>query len=311
MKRIVKTGIVGLGVRTEVLLAAFLMMDDMEVIAVCDLQEARIEKILEIFQKYGKPAPKTFTNYHDMLKLEELEAVFIPTSWNSHLQIAADCMEAGKYAAIEVGGAASLDELWQLIHAYERTKTPVMMLENCCYGRDELMVMNMVRKGLFGELVYCEGGYEHNLRNTLAQMENSGEERAYHNRYRNGELYPTHELGPIAKILRINRGNRFISLTSTATKSVSIPAWRKEQTQSGEGNYPNVPFNQGDMITTVIKCAGGEVITLHHSVSLPRPYSRDGRVQGTKGIWLEDTQGIYIDGIHKANKHHGYFFSFM
>ena len=299
MKRIVKTGIVGLGVRTEVLLAAFLMMDDMEVIAVCDLQEARIEKILEIFQKYGKPAPKTFTNYHDMLKLEELEAVFIPTSWNSHLQIAADCMEAGKYAAIEVGGAASLDELWQLIHAYERTKTPVMMLENCCYGRDELMVMNMVRKGLFGELVYCEGGYEHNLRNTLAQMENSGEERAYHNRYRNGELYPTHELGPIAKILRINRGNRFISLTSTATKSVSIPAWRKEQTQSGEGNYPNVPFNQGDMITTVIKCAGGEVITLHHSVSLPRPYSRDGRVQGTKGIWLEDVKGIYIEGMSR------------
>ena len=129
MKRIVKTGIVGLGVRTEVLLAAFLMMDDMEVIAVCDLQETRIEKILEIFQKYGKPAPKTFTNYHDMLKLEELEAVFIPTSWNSHLQIAADCMEAGKYAAIEVGGAASLDELWQLIHAYERTKTPNQLIQ--------------------------------------------------------------------------------------------------------------------------------------------------------------------------------------
>ncbi len=111
MKRAVKVGIVGLGVRTEVLLAAFLRMDEMEVIAVCDLQEARIQKILEIFQKYGKPAPKTFTNHHDMLKLEELEAVFIPTSWNSHLAIAADCMEAGKYAAIEVGGAASLDEL--------------------------------------------------------------------------------------------------------------------------------------------------------------------------------------------------------
>ena len=299
MKRIVKVGIVGLGARAEVLLAAFLCMDDMEVIAVCDYQEHLIQKTLGIFEKYGKSAPQTFTDYHKMLELEDLEAVFIPTSWNSHLAIAADCMEAGKYAAIEVGGAASIDELWQLIHAYERTKTPVMMLENCCYGRDELMVMNMVRKGLFGELVYCEGGYEHNLRNTLAQMENSGEERAYHNRYRNGELYPTHELGPIAKILRINRGNRFISLTSTATKSVSIPAWRKEQTQSGEGNYPNVPFNQGDMITTVIKCAGGEVITLHHSVSLPRPYSRDGRVQGTKGIWLEDVKGIYIEGMSK------------
>ncbi|MBQ9939909.1 MAG: Gfo/Idh/MocA family oxidoreductase, partial [Oscillospiraceae bacterium] len=188
MKRTVKVGIVGLGVRTEVLLAAFLRMDDLEVIAVCDLYEEPIKKILGIFEKYGKPAPKTFTDYRDMLKIDELEAVFIPTSWNSHLAIAADCMEAGKYAAIEVGGAASIDELWQLVHAYERTKTPVMMLENCCYCRNELMVMNMVRKGLFGELIYCEGGYEHNLRNTLAQMETSGEERAYHNRFRNGEL---------------------------------------------------------------------------------------------------------------------------
>ena len=294
----VKAGIVGLGVRTEVLLAAFLRMDDMEVIAVCDLQEERIDKILNIFKSYGKAAPKTFTDYHEMLKLEELEAVFIPTSWNSHLAIAADCMEAGKYAAIEVGGASSLEELWQLVHVYERTKTPVMMLENCCYCRNELMVLNMVRQGLFGELVYCEGGYEHNLRNIMAQMEKSGEERAYHNRFRNGELYPTHELGPIAKILRINRGNRFLSLTSTATKSVSIPQWRREQAANGD-TYPDVPFNQGDIITTVIKCAGGEVITLTHSISLPRPYSRNGRIQGTKGIWLEDANGIYIEGMSR------------
>jgi hypothetical protein len=174
-----------------------------------------------------------------------------------------------------------------------------MMLENCCYCRNELMVMNMVRQGLFGELVYCEGGYEHNLRNTLGRMEYTGEERAYHNRYRNGELYPTHQIGPIAKTLGINRGNRFVSLTSTATKSVSIPTWRKEQTEKGVESYPDVPFHQGDMITTVIKCAGGEVVTLHHSVSLPRPYSRDGRVQGTKGIWLEDVNGIYIEGMSR------------
>lgn len=299
MESVVKVGIVGLGPRAEVLLAAFLRLDEVEVIAVCDLHKEQIQKILGIFERYGKATPRTFTDYHQMLKLEELEAVFIPTSWNSHLAIAADCMEAGKYAAIEVGGAASLDELWQLIHAYERTKTPVMMLENCCYCRNELMVMNMVRRGLFGELVYCEGGYEHNLRNVLGRMEYSGEERAYHNRFRNGELYPTHELGPIAKILRINRGNRFLSLTSTATKSVSIPQWRREQTAKGEETYPEVPFHQGDMITTVIKCAGGEVITLHHSVSLPRPYSRNGRIQGTKGIWLEDVNGIYIEGMSR------------
>ncbi|MBE6929447.1 MAG: gfo/Idh/MocA family oxidoreductase [Ruminococcaceae bacterium] len=298
MERAVKVGIVGLGPRAEVLLASFLVLDDVEVVAVCDLYDEPIKKILGIFERYGKPAPKTFHSHHEMLKMDELEAVFIPTSWNSHLAIAADCMEAGKYAAIEVGGASSVEELWQLIHAYERTKTPVMMLENCCYAREELLVLNMVRRGLFGELVYCEGGYEHNLRDRLAIMESTGEERAYHNRYRNGELYPTHELGPIAKILRINRGNRFLSLTSTASKSVSVPAKRRELAAKGEP-YADVPFNQGDVITTVIKCAGGETITLTHSISLPRPYSRNGRVQGTKGIWLEDINGIYIEGMSR------------
>ena len=299
MGRTVKVGIVGLGARAEVLLASFLLMDDLEVVAVCDRYDAQIKKILGIFEKYNKPAPKTFTDYREMLTIDELEAVFIPTSWNSHLAIAADFMEAGKYTAIEVGGASSIEELWQLVHAYERTKTPVMMLENCCYCRTELMVMNMVRKGLFGELVYCEGGYEHNLRNRLGELELHGEERAYHNRYRNCELYPTHEIGPLAKILHINRGNRFLSLASFATKSVSIPQWRREQTASGNASFPDVPFNQGDIITTIIKCANGENITLTHSVSMPRPYTRDGRVQGTKGAWLEDVNGIYVEGISR------------
>ena len=296
MSRTVKVGIIGLGPRAEVLLPSFFALDDVEVVAICDLYDEPIQKILGIFAKNGKPAPKSFYNYHDMLAMDEIEAVFVPTSWNSHLAIAADCMEAGKYVAIEVGGAASLEELWQLIHAYEKTKKPCMMLENCCYCRNELMVLNMVRQGLFGELIYCEGGYEHNIRNKLATGIESGYERSFHNRFRNGELYPTHELGPIAKILRINRGNRFLSLTSTATKSRSMAAYRRELTEKGEP-YEEIPFNEGDIVTTVIKCAGGETVTLTHSVSLPRPYSRDGRVQGTKGIWLEDSNGIFIEGM--------------
>jgi len=297
MDRKVKVAIVGLGVRTETLLGSFVHMPDVEVAAVCDLQEARIKLITEILAKYGKPAPKTFTDYHEMLKCEEIEAVFVPTSWNSHLAIAADCMNAGKYVAIEVGGAASVDELWQLVHASERTGKPCMMLENCCYCRDELMVLNMVRKGLFGELVYCEGGYEHCLLDDHhGRLEESFKERNYHNWHRNGELYPTHELGPLAKILNINRGNRFLSLTSTATKAVSAQAYRKKLAEQGKAVNPNLVFNEGDVITTVIRCANGENITLTHSISLPRPYSRHGRVQGTNGIWLEDAHGIYIEG---------------
>ena len=153
MSRTVKVGIIGLGARTETLLASFVGMNGVEVVAVCDLLEERIIKIVEILKGYGKPAPRTFTNYHDMLASDDVEAVFVPTSWNSHLSIAMDCMEAGKYVAIEVGGSASVEELWRLIHVYEKTGKPCMMLENCCYARNELMVLNMVRQGIFGELV--------------------------------------------------------------------------------------------------------------------------------------------------------------
>ncbi len=297
--RNVKVGIIGLGSRTETLLASFFGIEGVEVVAVCDLVEERIAKIQGIFAAKERKIPAGYRNYRELLHDDSIEAVFVPTSWNSHLSIAAECMEAGKYVAIEVGGAASLDELWKLVHAYERTERPVMMLENCCYARNELMVLNMVRRGLFGELVYCEGGYEHNIRNRLARIETTYEERAFHNLYRNGELYPTHELGPIAKILNINRGNRFMSLTSTASKSCSFKNHRREKAAQGEPFDPNIAFNEGDVITTVIKCANGETITLTHSVCLPRPYSRNGRVQGTKGIWLEDVNGIFIEGMSK------------
>ena len=298
MIRKMNVAIIGLGPRAETLLASFSQIEDIEVFAVCDLSQERINLITDILVRNGKSTPKTFLNYHELLKYEEIEAVFVTTAWNSHLTIATDCMNAGKYVAIEVGGAASLEELWQLVHASERSGKPCMMLENCCYARNELMVLNMVRQGLFGELVYCEGGYEHCLLDDhFGTLESCYRERNYHNLRRNGELYPTHELGPIAKILRINRGNRFISLTSTASKARSAQAYRQKLAAQGVPVNPNIPFNEGDMVTTVIKCANGETITLKHSISLPRPYSRNGRVQGTNGIWLEDANGIYIDGI--------------
>lgn len=297
MSRTVKVGIIGLGPRAETLIASFSHITDVEVLAVCDLSTDRIELITSILVNSGKPMPACYLDYREMLKCEEMEAVFVLTSWNSHLAIAADCMNAGKYVAIEVGGASSAEELWQLIHAYERTGKPCMMLENCCYGRNELMVLNMVRQGLFGELVYCEGGYEHCLlADHFGSLETTYRERSYHNLRRNGELYPTHELGPIAKILRINRGNRFVSLTSSASKSCSAQTYRRKLAERGDPVDPSIVFNEGDVVTTVIKCANGEMITLTHSISLPRPYSRNGRIQGTNGIWLEDANGIYIAG---------------
>lgn len=291
MEKVVKLGIIGLGARAETLLATLneLRSRDIEVTAICDVLPERVEKILNILASRNAPKPETYNNYRELIASPNVDAVLVPTSWNSHLKIAEEAMANGKYAGIEVGGAASVDELWHLVHAAESTGVSCMMLENCCYGRHELMALNFVRKGMFGELIHCSCGYEHDL-SEMARLDNRAE-REVHNFRRCGDLYPTHGIGPIAKILRINRGNRFVSLTSTASKG---RGFMLEAERCGRGK---VFYNQGDIVTTVIKCANGETVTMTHGVSLPRPYSRDCRVQGTKGIWLEDAKGIYIEGI--------------
>ena len=291
MGKVGKLGMIGLGARAETLLATLdaLRSQDIEVTAICDVLPSRIERILEIQASRNAPKPATYTDYRDLIASDDVDAVLVPTSWNSHLKIAEEAMAKGKYVGIEVGGASSVDELWHLVHAAESTGVSCMMLENCCYGRNELMALNFVRKGMFGELIHCSCGYEHDL-SEMARMDNRVEREA-HNYRRCGDLYPTHGIGPIAKILRINRGNRFVSLTSTASKG---RGFMLEAERCGRGQ---VFYNQGDIVTTVIKCANGETITMTHGVSLPRPYSRDCRVQGTKGIWLEDAKGIYIEGI--------------
>ncbi len=289
---IVGVGMIGLGARAETLLATMFEMGEIggfELKAICDINEARIERFNEIFDNHNTKRPKAYRDYRELVDDPEVDAILVPTSWNSHLGIAHYAMAHGKYVGIEVGGASSIDELWQLVHASEETGVSCMMLENCCYGRNELMLLNMERKGLLGEMIYCECGYEHDL--SELSWKNPKQERAMHNRARNGDLYPTHGLGPIAKILRINRGNRFVSLTASATKARGFDIAAKEH------GVDAPHYNAGDIITTVIKCANGENITMTHGIALPRPYSRDCRVQGTKGIWLENAKSIYIEGI--------------
>lgn len=285
----VRLGMIGLGLRAETLAATIKDLGNEAVItAICDLDETRVKKFGEIVERHTSRHPAVFRDHKKMLEDPDIDAVLIATSWNSHLAIARDALQAGKYAGFEVGGASSLDELWQLIHAHESTGASCMMLENCCYGRNELMVLNMVRKGLFGELIHCECGYEHDIRHIA--WSGRQKERALHNQHRNCDLYPTHGIGPIAKILRINRGNRFLSLTSTASKAKGFTLAAAEHGIDRE-------FKAGDVVVTVIRCANGETITITHCISLPRPYSRNCRVQGTQGIWLENANGVYIDGI--------------
>lgn len=292
---VAKLGVIGLGGRGRGLLECLLGMEDVEITAICDQYEERLELGLEIVQKSGRTLADGYSDYKKLLAREDLQGVIIATTWVTHAEIAIAAMKAGKYAGIEVGGAASLEECWELVRTSEQTGMPCMLLENCCYGREELAVLNMVKQGLLGELIHCQCGYEHDLRDEVAL----GEQRK-HNRYhnylnRNGELYPIHGLGPISKVLDINRGNRLLTLTSMSSKARGIQHLATEK--FGETDpLAKINFAQGDIVTTMIKCAGGETIHIIHDTTLPRPYSRAGRVQGTKGIWMEDNNSIHIEG---------------
>ncbi|MBO7535001.1 MAG: hypothetical protein J6T46_13510, partial [Victivallales bacterium] len=222
--------------------------------------------------------------------------VITPSSWTSHADVCIASMDAGKYAATEVGGATSVEQCWELVRTSERTKKPCMLLENCCYGREELTIFNMVKQGLFGELVHAEGGYQHDLRDEICNGRENRHYRLANYSNRNGEVYPTHELGPIAKCLNINRGNRMLTLTATASKARGLHEWIKNH-RGEEYDLFNRQFTMGDVVTTVIKCAHGETITLTHDTSLPRPYSRGNRIEGTKGIWMEDKYAVYLEGV--------------
>ena len=296
MKETINVVFIGLGGRGYGLLNMVLdTMPDVNVVGVCALYEDRTERAKEaVINKRGN-TPVATLDYHELLKMEEVDAVITPSAWDAHVPICIDAMNAGKYVATEVGGAYSVDQCWELVKTYERTGVPCMMLENCCYGREELTVLNMIKKGMFGEIIHCEGGYEHDLRDEVALGHENRHYRLDNYMNRNGELYPTHELGPIAKYLNINRGNRMISLTAMSSKARGINAWIKDN-RGEDFENANFAFAQGDIVITCIKCAHGETIVLKHDTTLPRAYSRGNLVHGTKGIWSEDKYGCMFDG---------------
>ena len=296
MKETINVVFIGLGGRGYGLLNMVLdTMPDVNIVGVCDLYEDRTERAKEaVINKRGN-TPVATLDYHELLKIEEVDAVITPSAWDAHVPICIDAMNAGKYVATEVGGAYSVDQCWELVKTYERTGVPCMMLENCCYGREELTVLNMIKKGLFGEIIHCEGGYEHDLRDEVALGHENRHYRLDNYMNRNGELYPTHELGPIAKYLNINRGNRMISLTAMSSKARGLHAWINDN-RGADFENADFAFAQGDIVITCIKCAHGETIVLKHDTTLPRAYSRGNLVHGTKGIWSEDKYGCMFDG---------------
>jgi hypothetical protein len=325
----IRLGFIGIGARGTGQLALTLKRKDILVTAVCDVDQERLETSAKMVEGAGMAKPAMFgagnEDYKNLLLRDDVDAVIISTPWVWHTPMAIDAMEAKKAVGLEVAGAFDLEECWALVDAYERTKTPFMVFEKVADRRDVMAVLNMVRQNLFGEIVHLQGGYQHDLRhvkfNDGKQLYGGGVEfgekgysearwRTNHSMHRNGDLYPTHGLGPVANYINNNRGNRFEYLTSTASKARGLNEYIDEHPKGGE-SHPNasIDFRLGDIVTTVIKCAQGETIVLTHDTNLPRPYSLGFRVQGTDGIWMDVNDSIHIEGkspVHEWEKDAAY-----
>lgn len=315
-----KVGLIGVGLRGTNHLENLLLRKDILVTAICDIDTTRTSLALDIIKKAGFPKPQVFEkndlDYRNLLQSQEVDAVIISTPWLWHTRMAKDAMQAGKYTGVEVSAANTLEECWDLVNTHEQTGSHLMILENVNYRRDVMAVLNMARQGVFGELMHFRCGYQHDLRSVKlndgktpygrgAEFGENGisesKWRTNHSVYQNADVYPTHGVGPIAVMGNINRGNRFLSLTSHATKSRGLHNYIVEV---GGENHPNakVKFKLGDIVTTTIETALGETIIVTHDTNLPRPYSLGFRVQGTNGLWEVDGNRIYIEGQSKPHE---------
>ena len=313
----VRLGFIGVGFRGQSHLELALNRNDVEIVAICDIQQSMIDMSLQMVHKASKPKPQVIMEgpygYRKMLENKNIDAVIISTPWEWHTVMCIDSMNAKKYVGCEVITGMTIEECWELVHTSEKTGMPLMMLENVCYRRDVMAVMNMARKGILGELIHLQGGYQHDLRAVKfndgktdpgvgAEFGEKGfseaQWRTQHSVNRNGELYPTHGIGPIAMMTDINRGNRFTQLVSYSSKARGLHEYVVKT--AGE-NHPNakVNFKLGDVVTTMIRTAKDETILLQHDTNLPRPYSLGFRVQGTNGIWMDVNKSIYIEGKSK------------
>ena len=173
----VRVGYVGVGGMGSSHVRNLLNIEGVEIRAVCDIVEEKVARIQRWVEEAGQPKPVGYSrgeyDFKRMCEREDLDLVYTATPWEWHVPVCVAAMKAGKHAATEVPAAVTLDECWQLVETSEKTNKHCVMMENCCYSRWMLMVLNMVRKGVFGELLHGEGGYMHDLR--ALKFSSSGE----------------------------------------------------------------------------------------------------------------------------------------
>lgn len=300
---VVRCGIIGTGGRGTSLLQTLLMFSQVEVPAVCDVVRERAEHAASLVEKRSNRRPTIYAGsesvWEEMVTRSDLDAVIIATPWEWHTRMAVVSMRAGKCPGVEVPAAITLEECWDLVRTSEQTGIPCTMLENVCYYENVLALLRMIREGLFGEIQHCEAGYQHDCRSIMFDDNGQLTWRGQHVLTKNGNLYPTHPLGPVAQWMNINRGDRFVSLTSVSTPARGL---REYAARRFGADHPAAKhrYSLGDVNTTLLVTASGRTVTLYFNLMTHRPYDLILRLEGVKGIYLGTTDRICLETENKG-----------
>ncbi len=297
-KREPRIAIVGTGGRGTSLLHNILAADG-QVVALCDVVRSKAEVAGVLVATAGQKQPELYTDsdhaYEKMLDRDDIDLAIVATPWSWHAPMALYAMLHGKHVAVEVPGVTTIEDCWDIVNTSERTGRHCIMLENCCYGYNETLLLRMVHAGVLGDLLYGEGAYLHDLRQELFSNAGEGLWRRTEHTLRNGNPYPTHGLGPVANYMGIQRGDRFAYIVSMSTRERGFDEYRTDHLKPDDPRMRE-RYVEGDMNTSLIKTANGLTITVKHTVSTPRPYDRINQIAGTKGIFQDYPPRIYIDG---------------
>jgi hypothetical protein len=301
-REVVRIGFVGVGGMGTNHCRNLLRIEGAELRAVCDIVPEKVANVQKLAEEAGKRKPTGYSNgpldFKRMCDREELDLVYTATPWEWHTPVCLYALKTGKNTATEVPAAMTVEDCWQLVETAEQTGRHAVMMENCCYDRSEMMVLNMVRKGIFGAVVHCEGGYNHDLRGLKFSGGGEGLWRRAHGQKLNGNLYPTHGLGPLAWYTNINRGDRFDFLVSMSSAAKGMHAYAIANFPADDPRCKETSV-LGDVNTTLLRTVNGVTIMLQHDTNLPRPYSRINLVHGTKGIFRGFPDQICIEGRSK------------
>ncbi len=302
---VVRIGFVGLGTRGRGAINRYVQIPGVEIKGLCDHEKERTERCQQILKNNSMPPASLYDGeegYKALCERNDVDLIYIATDWKHHFPVAIYALEHGKHVAIEVPSAMNLKECWALVDMSEKNRRHCMILENCCYDWFEMNTLNMVQQGLFGEIIYAQGAYIHDLSKIWNRYWKENENdllgwRLDYNMKHRGDLYPTHGLGPIAQVMNIHRGDRMKTLIAMDTESFIGKKLVKERTGKTCSEFRN-----GDHTVTLIRTEQGKVINIQHNVMTPQPYSRSYQLTGTKGMAIKyPIQGYALDTVPQSS----------